>query len=329
MKYYKGYIFCLGLLVACQQPQAHRVSGFVFGTTYQITYEGPAPEKMGVNPALDTIFEALNRSMSTYIPNSDISRFNQGNDSIQIDQYFQEVFEYSRRVWETTDGAFDPTVGPLVNAYGFGSEQPLRQVNKKTIDSLSSFVGLANVVLRSGWLSKQHPSTALDFNAIAKGYAVDVVAQWFENHKVDNYLIEIGGEIRAKGDSPKSRKPWRVAIDDPKQKKYRAFIQTVEISSGALATSGNYRKFRIDSLTGNYYVHTIDPRTAAPAISNVLSVSVRSPLCSLADAWATALMVLPLNEGQGLVEEDPSLEALWIVAQEDELKQISSSGWSN
>jgi len=316
------------LFYSCESPEDHRWSGVVFGTTYQITYVGASPEELKLEEALDSIFLDLNNSMSTYLPESTISQFNSGKDSLWIDEHFRKVFRLADSVWQQSSGAFDPTVGTLVNAYGFGPNNTILQLSPKTLDSLKSFVGWDKVYLSpTGWLQKSHPQLYLDFNAIAKGYAVDVVADWLEAQEISDYLIEIGGEIRAKGKSPKTQKPWRVAIDDPKQKKYRAFIQTLSMTSGALATSGNYRKFRVDSVSGGYYVHTIDPRTARPAISQILSVSVQAPRCSVADAWATALMVLSLEEGQKRVEADANLEALWIIAEGDELQQVHSSGW--
>lgn len=328
MRYYKLIGILIPLILGCQNSSTHQTGGSVFGTTYQITYQGKSPESLHLKQELDSIFKMLNQSMSTYDPNSLISRFNRGKDSLLVDDHFGHVFELSESIWKRSGGAFDPTVGPLVNAYGFGNSEALSDLNPELLDSLKEFVGFEKVgLLPSGWLLKQHPSVALDFNAIAKGYAVDVVADWFEAQDIDNYLVEIGGEIRARGLSPKSNKPWRVAIDDPQQEKYRAFIQTLDLGTGALATSGNYRKFRIDSITGAYYVHTIDPRSAQPAISTILSVSVTAPLCSVADAWATALMVLPLETGQQLIASDPNLEALWIVADGDQLHQIPSQYW--
>lgn len=329
MKYYRLIGILIPLILSCQKSSTHQLGGPVFGTTYQITYQGSSPDQLQVEQALDAIYDSLNNSMSTYIPNSLISQFNRAQDSLQIDFHFQQVYQISQSVWKNSQGAFDPTVGPLVEAYGFGSKEGINNLSDAQIDSLKQLVGFEKLKLNSpGWLFKRAPNMALDFNAVAKGYAVDVVADWFEVQKVENYLIEIGGEIRARGRSPKSNKPWRIAIDDPKQEKYRAFIQTLDLGTGAMATSGNYRKFRIDSITGAYYVHTIDPKTAKPALSTILSVSVLAPRCSVADAWATALMVLPLEKGQQLIEEDSSLEALWIVAEGDQLLQIPSQGWN-
>lgn len=328
MRYYKLIGILIPLILGCQNSSTHQTGGAVFGTTYQIIYQGKSPENLHLKQELDSIFKMLNQSMSTYDPNSLISRFNRGKDSLLVDDHFAHVFELSESIWKLSEGAFDPTVGPLVNAYGFGNSEALSDLNPARLDSLKEFIGFQKVrLLPSGWLLKQHPSVALDFNAIAKGYAVDVVADWFETQNIDNYLVEIGGEIRVRGLSPKSNKPWRVAIDDPQQEKYRAFIQTLDLGTGALATSGNYRKFRIDSITGAYYVHTIDPRSAQPVISTILSVSVTAPLCSVADAWATALMVLPLETGQQLIASDPNLEALWIVADGNQLHQIPSQYW--
>jgi len=322
-------LFFLFLFFSCDLgPKSNSLSGIALGTPFNIKHDARLDNdtiKMGI----DSILKKINKSMSTYHSDSDISKINSGQE-VQVDSFFQEVYLKASEVWKSTNGAFDPTVGALVNAYGFGPDQKfIYELTDNQLDSLINITGWNKIYLNDeGVLSKSNKNITLDFNALAKGYTVDVISKYLESIGSKNYLVEIGGEISAKGLSPRSNKPWEIGIDYPKSKlSKRNIFTTYFLSNRAIATSGNYRHFRIDKKTGKKYVHTIDPRTGNPIQSEIISTSVTANDCMTADAWATSLMVLSLNEGRKLIENDFELEALWIVSTENGLEAIYSSGW--
>jgi thiamine biosynthesis lipoprotein len=192
-----------------------------------------------------------------------------------------------------------------------------------------SFTGWDKTSLTDqGTIKKEHPKVYFDFNALAKGYVVDVIADFLRLKKVSSFLVEIGGEIVAKGKSPRSGMFWKIAIDDPQQGKLRDFIRTLTLENKALATSGNYRKYAIDAETGLRIAHSINPKTGEAIPSKVLSVSVTASDCMTADAYATALMVMPVDQSQELIKSKPKLEAYWIVSDSLEgVKEIFSKGF--
>jgi thiamine biosynthesis lipoprotein len=232
-----------------------------------------------------------------------------------VDKHFVKVYQKASEVWNATGGYFDPTVGALVNAYGFGPGKPLKKITKKQRDSLLDFTGWDKSSLTPrGTLKKIHPKVTFDFNALAKGYVVDVIADFLRSKGVSSFLVEIGGEIVAQGKSPKSNALWKVAIDDPQQGDERELIQVLSLNNEALATSGNYRKYSVNEETGERWVHSINPKTGEATPSFVLSTSVLAPDCMTADAYATALMIMPLEQSKALIEKNPQLEAYWIIA---------------
>jgi len=177
-------------------------------------------------------------------------------------------------------------------------------------------------------IQKEHPQLFFDFNALAKGYAVDLIAELLRLKGIDSFLVEVGGEIVAQGLSPKSNAAWKVAIDDPKQGEERRFIKVISLTNQALATSGNYRKYKVDTLTGKRLVHSINPKTGNSFASDVLSASVLAPNCMTADAFATALMVMPFEQGKALIERETDLEAYWIIQDSLEgIKEVFSKGF--
>lgn len=254
------------------------------GTTYHITYGGDQPES--TKKEIDLLLQEVNNSLSTYIPSSTISKIND-NSSTQIDAHFKTVFNKAKGIYALTNGAFDPTIGPIVNAWGFGFEH-LDHVDSNTIDSLMQHVGFDKVSIVSGNLQKASPAIMLDFSAIAKGYGVDQVAELLASKGIDNYMVEIGGEVVVKGHA--SRKgDWALGINMPLEGS-NGLYAVAQVNDVALATSGNYRNFRV--VEGRKYVHTIDPSTGYSATSSLLSASVFSKDCATADGLATACMVL-------------------------------------
>jgi len=317
------------LILSCNKTSSSskKLKGFALGTSYSIQYTSEIPERQ-VQKGIDSILYLLNKSLSTYLPNSDISKINRGDPFVIVDSHFIKVFKKATALWKATTGYFDPTVGALVNAYGFGPGQRLNTINQYQLDSLLFLTGWEKIkLLPNGTVKKQHPDIYIDFNALAKGYVVDLIGNYLSGLGDSSYMVEIGGEIMAYGNSPKTNQPWKIAIDDPLQGSQRKFIQTLNLKNQALASSGNYRKFRIDPDTGERYVHSINPITGLCTASRILSTSVKAPDCMTADAWATALMVMPFKMGKQLIDNDPELEALWIVDENEKNKIISSEGF--
>ncbi|MGB1185581.1 MAG: FAD:protein FMN transferase [Flavobacteriaceae bacterium] len=299
MKVFNTYsLFVVLAFVGCtSNTEPQRLSGYALGTTYNITYFDTRANPNLV-PAIDSVFYVLNKSMSTYIKNSDISKINRGDDQVVVDHHFKAVFNASKAVFTATQGFFDPTVGSLVNAYGFGPEEGLATLTASDRDRLLALTGFEKVtLLKEGRILKTNPNIYLDFNAIGKGYAVDVLSSMLEKRfGYTNTLVEIGGELQAKGKHILKNSPWTVAIDTPNENIVeRDLLRTLTLQNQALATSGNYRKFRIDE-KGNKYVHTINPFDGTAQPSKVLSASVIAADCMTADAYATALMSMPISK---------------------------------
>ncbi|GGD87778.1 FAD:protein FMN transferase [Planktosalinus lacus] len=293
-------------------------SGEALGTTYSIQYEG----NQDYHDDLKKVFDLVNQSMSTYLPSSVISKINSGDSTVIVDAHFETVFLLSKKIWMETNGVFDPTVGPLVNAYGFGPKGKLKGIDSIEVDSIKQFVGMEKVLLtKSKSIKKQDSRTFIDFNAIAKGYTIDLLGELLDSNDIQNYLIELGGELLAKGINTNSGKDWIVGIDDPTQTEERTLIKKIKLKDVAMATSGNYRKTRIDPDTGAHYVHTINPKTGWPKISNVLSVSVLAETCAEADAYATAFMAMELEESKSFLSSNENVEAYIIYVDENNVMQ--------
>ena len=317
------------VVLSCNQvpTKAKILQGFALGTSYNIQYVADISEE-AAQKGIDSLFYILNKSLSTYMPQSDISKINRGDTTVVVDQHFKVVFEKATEVWKITGGYFDPTVGALVNAYGFGPEASPISVSKLKKDSLLQITGWQKVKLGDdNTIKKDSPHIYIDFNALAKGYVVDVIGNFLQKSGSLDSIVEIGGEIVVRGISPKTQKPWKIAIDDPLQREQRRFLQTLSLCNQALASSGNYRKYRVESNTGERFVHSINPLIGSAIKTNVLSTSVKAPDCITADAWATALMVMPLEEGKVFIENNPHLEALWTVADKDDFSLITSKNW--
>jgi thiamine biosynthesis lipoprotein len=303
----------LSILTACKQEikkKDYTLQGLVFGTSYKITYLETASNYQN---SLDSLFLLINTSTSTYISTSDISKINNGDSTIIVDAIFSEVFQKSKRIYKETDGYFDPTVGNLVNAYGFGPKKEINNLTDEEIKAQLQFVGLDKVSLIKGKIIKQDQKIYLDFNSIAKGFAIDIVARFFDEKKIENYLIEIGGEIRAKG-SKKNQKPWLIRVVDPKSADENGGFKNINLSNKSMATSGNYRKFRI-AADGKKYVHTINSKTGFATESNLLSASVIASIdCADVDAYATAFMAMGLERTKEFLKNHPEIEVILLFS---------------
>ncbi|PWH86252.1 FAD:protein FMN transferase [Brumimicrobium oceani] len=288
------------------------ISGNALGTTFIIK---TSDDSLLTDPQeIDDLINAFNLELSTYIPNSLISEFNENDSVINLNstQFFKECFDLSQEIYETTEGAFDPTVYPLVSLWGFFKDIKVAP-NDKEIDSVLAFVGLnkKGYEYKEGQLSKLDPRFKLVFNAIAKGQAVDVVAEFLNSKGQENYFIEIGGEIRVKGINDDKRK-WIIGIDVPVEEntgvegfENRELENYIEITNKAVATSGNYRKFY--ELDGRKYSHTISPITGRPVRHNLLSVTVVADDAASADAYATAFMVMGVEKSMQLMKDSTDL----------------------
>lgn len=317
------------LLFSCDSEPSQEITvGEALGTTYQIIYF--SEEEVPMEQALDSIFERVNQSMSTYRESSDISRLNRGDSLVEVDSLFRNVFKLSQQVHRESAGYFDPTVGDLVNFYGFGPEKAPNELDSATVDSLMQFVGLDKIrISEEGKVTKTAPQVYLDFNAIAKGYAIDLIGHYLNSKEVDHYLIELGGELLAEGQNLQKDAPWMVGIDDPKQDQgERTYTAAIMLVDRAMATSGNYRKNRTDPESGKMFVHTINPLTGHAEKSDLLSASVLAENCALADAYATAFMAMGFEASKELLEELEEVDAFLIYAKENgEVGEFATPGF--
>ncbi|MFV0564237.1 MAG: FAD:protein FMN transferase [Flavobacteriaceae bacterium] len=304
-------IFSALILVSCTNTVKNtKLSGSVFGTSYHITYLSP----INYQKAFDSLFGVINASMSTYIPTSKISRIN-NNETVEIDNHFLTVFNTSKTIYQATGGAFDPTIGVVVNAWDFGPEGKIQSLDSLKIDSLMAYVGFNKVSATNNIITKQ-PGTFIDFNAIAKGYAVDVIGEFLETQNIADYLVEIGGEIRAKGLNKEKESAWKIGIEQPHFNGEQSILKAISIQNEAMATSGTYRKFKVDG-NGNRYSHIIDTKTGYPSKTNLLSISVIAKDCMTADAYATAFKTMGIENVSGFLKTRPELKAFLIFENEN------------
>lgn len=311
-------LFFLLIIFGCaneENKSYSKLKGIALGTTFHITLNDSNDQIS--ESQIDSLIYLVNKSMSTYLPTSDISKINKGDTTVIVDKMFQEVFQKSKKIYKETKGAFDPTIGILVNAWGFGPNDGIENLDSSHVKSMLVFVGLNKVELKKNKLIKEYSSTYIDFNAIAKGYAVDVIGRFLELKDIEDYLVEIGGEIRARGLNPK-KKIWKIAIEEPNFDGSRSFQTAIELNNESIATSGNYRKFKIDAVTGDKYAHTIDTKTGFPSQSNLLSVTVIAKLdCADVDAYATGLMAMGLEKSKIFLKKHKELKSFLIYSDEN------------
>lgn len=284
------FLIVASVLIIKNEPPYHTDRGFIFGTYYNICYKS----KNNLQQKIDSTLKSVDNSLSPFNKHSVITAINENRDTL-VDAQFTDVFNLAQIIAETTDGAFDITVAPLVNAWGFGFKQGIT-IDSITVDSLLQYVGYKSIRLTDNKVTKQNPQTMLDCSAIAKGYGCDRVARMLEYHGVKDYMVEIGGEVVAKGKNDKS-KQWSIGISRPTDDKSGAINELQEIlhiSGKSVATSGNYRNYRYED--GRKLSHTIDPRTGYPVTHTLLSATVIANDCATADAYATAFMVMGIDK---------------------------------
>lgn len=296
-------------------PYQHN-QGFIFGTTYSITYQ--SNEDLGNE--IEAEMQKVDNALSPFNPQSIITAIN-NNQPTTLNDMFIDVFTLSESISKETDGAFDITVAPLVNAWGFGFKN--RQMpNKKQVDSLMQIIGYTKISMVNKQIKKKDPRIMLDCSAIAKGYGSDVVAALLKRKGIENFMVEIGGEIVTKGVSEK-RLPWKIGVTKPTDDSLNVSeeLQTVlNVTDKAMATSGNYRNFYYKG--GKKYAHTIDPKTGYPVQHNILSATVLASTCATADAYATAFMVMGLKRAQQILQKHPELMAYFIYADSKGKNQV-------
>lgn len=292
-----------------RQMSYHTNQGFIFGTEYRITYEYDKDLQMEIESELNKV----DLSLSPFNKQSIITKVN-NNEDVAVDNMFKEVFLLAMKVSKETDGAFDITVAPLVNVWGFGfknDQSPTEQV----IDSLCELIGYQKVKLTSsGYVAKDDSRIMLDCSAIAKGYGCDVVSRFLNRLDINNYMVEIGGEVVTRGKSEK-KQPWRIGVAKPTDDSLQVNneLQTIlNVTNYAMATSGNYRNFYYKS--GKKYAHTIDPRTGYPVQHSLLSATVLARDCATADAYATSFMVMGMDKAKEVLGKRPDLMAYFIYA---------------
>ncbi len=293
-----------------KKNEIQRCEGMTFGTYYHITYN----YHTCLHDSIKSVLKKVDSNLSPFNPKSTITAINE-NTSFETTPMFTEVFNLSKNITSETFGAFDITVANLVNAWGFGFKN-FDKVTPEIIDSLIPLVGMNNIYIENNKVIKKNPKVKLDCSAIAKGYGVDAVGIELEKYGIENYMVEIGGEIRIKGVNPNGTK-WKVGISKPNEDSLginKDIMQVIKMSNASMATSGNYRNFYTKD--GKKYAHTIDPRTGYPIQHNILSATVIAEDCATADAYATAFMVLGKDSSIIVLENHPELKAYLICSEE-------------
>ncbi len=315
MKYFKIlFIFVSFIFTSCNSNDYIKIQGEAHGTLYSIIFEGN--QETLSKQEIDSLTRAFDQSLSTYIDNSLISKLNRSSDGMKVDSLFVRMYNIAKEVNQNSEGAFDITIAPLVNIYGFGYGKKLETIDQNVIDSVLHYIGMEKIELKGDFLYKKHPLVEIDGNSIAKGLSVDNTAEFLLSKGIKNFLIEIGGEITAKGKA-KDRN-WIVGIDSPLEGNFEPgkYLEArIMLKDMSLATSGNYRRFY--KKDGKKYVHTINPKTGKPEISKLLSVTIIAPNCTLADAYATACMAMGYEKGKKMIDKLPDIDAFFIMADED------------
>lgn len=320
----KNIIYSLILLVligivylwrsANQKPERHLIliQGKTMGVVaYNVKYIDQS--QSNYKPAIDSLLQAFNQSLSTYIPDSEISLFNQDSSKLVFKSgFFYPVLTKSQEIYRNTASAFDPSVAPLINVWGFGKNKNTTPPDSAQVDSLKKLVGFTNIEFDKKQVTKKIPQAQLDFSAIAKGYAVDIVAKLLDEKGIENYMVEIGGELVCKGKN-EAGKLWTIGVRNPRYKEAgeKEAISYVQVKNKAMASSGNYENFRV--VEGQKFSHTISPFTGFPVEHSLLGATVFAQDCMSADAYATAFMVLGVEKSKQIVQKQ-DLEVLLVYA---------------
>lgn len=301
--------------------------GYAQGTTFNIKYLSHPSSNL--KSSIDSLFLLVDLSMSTYNDSSLISKINVSDSFERVDEHFYNVLSKALLLSEESDGLFDVSIGALSNLWGFGLSKR-SEVDSSMVDSAKNNIGYKKIQIKNSEVDIP-PGMKLDFNSIAQGYTVDLIANFLEAKNVENYMVEVGGELRAKGKNSKNN-IWRIGIDKPEENldPENRLQAIIELENSSLATSGNYRKFWLDPVTGQKFSHTINPKSGYPAKNELLSVSIIAPTAMEADGYSTMCMVLGLQKSIKLIESKNNLEAYLIfINEDDELEVYTSEGFRN
>ena len=317
------------LFCSCGKSDPYvRIEGFAQGGTYHVTCRTvPGVGELALREEIDNRLLAIDGSLSGYNKGSLLSRLNAGED-LPLDGLFLECFERSKEIWTETEGAFDPSAAPLFDLWGFGFSNK-GNVTQAAVDSIRTFIGMDRLTLEARddgtHLVKADPRMKLNFNAIAQGYSCDVVARYLDSLGCEDYLVDIGREIRCKGKNAAGTL-WRIGLDRPADGNYeegRDLQAILEVTDCGIVTSGNYRKFYVED--GQKYAHTIDPQTGRPVSHNLLSATVVAQDAATADAYATWMMVVGLDRARGILAARPDLDALLVYDQDGQMQTFQTA----
>lgn len=328
VRFIPNFLFLLFIFFGCSKSKSEIISfsGFTMGTTYSIKiYEqNPIKNIHQLQTDIDSVLLHVNKLFSTYMSDSEISQFNKSDSTFLISEEFIELFLHSKQINKISKGAFDPTVHPLVKLWGFGNkgridELPTNELIQKTLNK----IGVENILIKNNLLVKLKPHIELDFSAIAKGYGVDKVSELLILKNMNNFMVEIGGEVYCSGKN--NNNDWAIGLQNPfSELGNENILKVINLNDKAMATSGNYRNYF--EINGQKYSHTINPKTGFPVTHNIVSVTVVANDCSSADAYATALMVMEKNEGIELINSINGIEAVVIFGENEDFKLLKSEG---
>lgn len=328
----KYFLFCFLLLLfaaSCSRKSVLTFQGRTMGTFYTVKIAADIPEEKQtvIQKCIDSVFLSIDQSLNRYNWDSEISRFNRygAKEAFQVSGTMMEVTKMADDIYRKSEGAFDPTIGRLVSLWGFGEDGEINPPQDEELREAMQHIGFDKIIIGEQAIKKTDPLLQIDYSAIAKGYGVDCLLEAIKNLGFENLLVEIGGEVRVSG--TRYGKEWRIGIAAPDQKntEYRAEESVISLRDMACATSGDYRQFYI--FEGERYTHLIDPKTARPINHEVTSVTVIAGTCMLADAAATAAIVLGKEKGKAFIESLEDVEAYFIYYEENTLHSDRTSGW--
>jgi thiamine biosynthesis lipoprotein len=311
------WIFLLFSGISFTQEKHIFLEGEAQGTTYHIQYFDA--KNRNLQKDIERLLNRFDASVSTYQRNSLISKINHNEKYWRTDDYFDACFFKAKEIWQLTEGAFDPTVYPLVNTWGFGPEKK-EKLEQTKIDSLLSFVGFEKITLSKGKITKSDARVSLDFNAFAQGYSVDLVSDLLLSRGINSFVVEIGGEVFAHGEI--NGQPWHIGLEQPIENKQTVNPISIifRLENMGVATSGNYRKFTVEN--GLKIAHHIDPKTGKPTSNQLLSASIFTDKCISSDALATAVLVMGLDKAKLFLTDHPEIQAYLIYSDEDGKYQV-------
>ena len=303
-------------MTSCGSVEKQQFFGTTQGSYYSIIYYDE--QNRDFSGDFDSIFKVIESTLSLWDENSMISRVNRNDESIVLNQIFIDNFNYAMRAAELSEGYFDPTVGPLVSAWGFHFKEGL-MMTPEMVDSIKQYVGYKKIKIEDGKVIKENPNMTLDFNAVAQGYTTDMIGDFLLSNGVENFLVDVGGEILAKGNKPNGDL-WKVGIEKPSEDKdaERIVQEIVELKDKSIVTSGNYRKYV--ERNGKRYSHSIDPNTGFPAANNMLSATIICDDTSWADCLASICMLVGMEKAQEILATQVGVKAFFIYEEEGEVR---------